>query len=82
MSVKVSGSPINIQCTEHDFPEFPELLFGKTDKGVTYIDASAYLQNTGLSINTFFADYKGAVEAIIKSHGLDEELSLPIHLFR
>lgn len=73
MSVKVSGSPINIQCTEHDFPEFPELLFGKTDKGVTYIDASAYLQNTGLSINVFFVSYKRAVEAIIKSHGLDED---------
>ena len=73
MSVKVSGSPINIQCTEHDFPEFPELLFGKTDKGVTYIDASSYLQNTGLSINTFLTDYKGAIEAIIKSHGLDED---------
>lgn len=72
MSVRISGKPINLNCNEHTFPEFPNLLFGDTDGGQTYVDATVYIQGTGLSINSFFATYKGPIDAIVKALKRDE----------
>lgn len=72
MAIKISGKPITLNCTEPNFPEFPDLLFGTTESGVTYIDTTLYLQNTGLSLNNFLLLYKGPIEATVKSRELDE----------
>ena len=63
MTFKPSGKPLNIQCKEQAFPEFPELLFGTTTDNGSVFDATSYLQSNQLTVDDFL---------LIKSYELDE----------
>jgi hypothetical protein len=71
----ISGKPVDLSCTEHAFPEFPDLLFGTTpDNGTTYFDATDYLQSKDLSITVadFFERYKTQIKSLQQSYLIQE----------
>lgn len=75
MLPKITGKPLQLTCSEPDFPEFPDLLFGTSiDNDISFFDATAYLQNKGLSITAmdFFNKYEEPIMALVKSYNLDE----------
>lgn len=73
MSIKVSGKPLNITCTEHAFPEFPDLLYGRqSDDGIMYFDASAYIQSKKLTVGVadFLTKCEWQIERLLTSYGV------------
>lgn len=71
MTVKVSGKPTDLKCTEQAFSEFPDLLFGnKTDNGI-YFDATSYIQNKPITVDDFLRKCDWEIEALIKSYELN-----------
>lgn len=74
MKLKVSGNPVNIQCNEQAFPEFPKLLFGQIEKS-TYFDASLYLQETNqnISINDFINQCEQFILKLCTSYNIDTD---------
>lgn len=66
----------NITCTEQAFPEFPHLLIGEaTDKSIKYFDATAYLNNSGLSLYSaedFLKNYFHPISALVTAYELDK----------
>lgn len=77
MQKPLSGNRIeNITCTEQVFPEFPQLLIGEaTETGIKYFDATAYLNNTGLSAYSaedFLNNYFHPINALITAYELDK----------
>ncbi len=77
MQNATSGKRIeNILCTEQAFPEFPQLLIGESSEtGIKYFDATAYLNNTGLSAYSaedFLKNYFHPINALITAYELDK----------
>lgn len=75
MFPKISGKPLQLKCSEHAFPEFPDLLFGDTGDSISYFDATAYIQTKGLDINIidFFKHYEYPIKALMSSYGVSDE---------
>lgn len=74
MAIKVSGKPLNITCTEHAFPEFPDLLYGRqNDDGIMYFDASEYLKSKKVGVTDFFTKCESMIEQLIASYGVPAE---------
>lgn len=74
MSLKISGSPVNIQCNKQALPEFPNLLFGEIDKSI-YFDASLYLQEThpDITVSDFMQQCEQFIEKLLGSYGMESE---------
>jgi hypothetical protein len=71
MLKNVSGKPLNLTCNEQAIPEFPEMLFGtSSEDGVTYFDATVYIQKkqSSLNVKDFFRDYKPQIESLCNAY--------------
>ena len=76
MCPKISGKPIQLTCSEPALPEFPDLLFGSSiDNDISFFDATAYLQNKGLSVTVtdFFQKYEAPIEALMSAYGMEAD---------
>ena len=45
---------IKLQCKEQSFPEFPNLLFGQSESGRSYFDATHYLSKMTERVSFLF----------------------------
>lgn len=79
MAAEFSARPSTIICTEQQFPEFPDMLFGKSSEGTVFFDATEYLQkqHSSLAVDQFFQQYEQAITALAESYNLDKR---DIHL--
>lgn len=73
MTSRISGKPINLNCTEQVFSEFPNLLFGKTNDNGMFFNATSYLQNKPITVDDFFKKCDWMIETLIRSYNLDEK---------
>ena len=80
MQLKISGNPVNITCTEHSFPEFPNLLFGQIEK-TSYFDASAYLQNSHpeIKLEDFMSVCEPFILRLLKSYEMKSEKAFVVN---
>ena len=78
-----SGRSENIKCKEQSFPEFPDLLFGTTIDGITYFDATHYLQKQEGSksctpeqayerVKEFMFSYSIQILALAQTYGIEQ----------
>lgn len=74
MSKYIEGTPIKLTCSEQAFPEFPDLLFGKTTDGITVFDATHYLQkqSPASTLDEFFAWYEVPIVALQAAYSISE----------
>lgn len=65
---------IKLKCTEQSFPEFPNLLFGQSDFGRTYFDATIYLSNMTepRPIQPFFTQYRYQIKALCDTYEISD----------
>lgn len=65
---------IKLKCTEQSFPEFPNLLFGQSDFGRTYFDATIYLSNMTepRPIQSFFTQYRYQIKALCDTYEISD----------
>lgn len=68
---------VNIKCTEQSFAEFPDLLYGtSTEDGITYFDATAYLNSRGVgeyyTTDGFLKNYFHPISALAGAYQLDK----------
>lgn len=74
MPFKISGTPINLTCTELGFPEFPNLLFGTIEGDATYIDVTKHLKDhQGLNVQSFLNAYEAPIQALVRANNIDPE---------
>lgn len=72
MSVKNSEKTTKLTCTEHIFSEFPDLLYGTTTDGITYIDATSYLQTKNhKTIEDFWTQYRCPIESLLSENSIE-----------
>lgn len=64
---------IKLQCQEQSFPEFPNLLFGKSEDGRSYFDATHYLSKMTepTPIQPFFTQYRYQIKALCDTYEID-----------
>lgn len=65
---------IKLKCTEQSFPEFTNLLFGQSDFGRTYFDATIYLSNMTepRPIQPFFTQYRYQIKALCDTYEISD----------
>ena len=65
---------IKLKCTEQSFPEFPNLLFGQSDFGRTYFDATIYMSNMTepRPIQPFFTQYRYQIKALCDTYEISD----------
>lgn len=65
---------IKLKCTEQSFHEFPNLLFGQSDFGRTYFDATIYLSNMTepRPIQPFFTQYRYQIKALCDTYEISD----------
>lgn len=66
---------INLICKEPSFPEFPNLLFGKSETGRSYFDATYYLskQTEPTPIQPFFTQYRYQIKALCDTYEIKDD---------
>lgn len=65
---------ILLKCEEQTFPEFPNLLFGRSESGQSYFDATSYLSKMEepVTIQSFFSQWRYQIKAICDSYKIDD----------
>lgn len=66
---------IKLQCKEQPFPEFPNLLFGQSEPGHSYFDATHYLSKmTELRpIQPFFNQYRYQIKSLCDTYEIKDD---------
>ena len=66
---------IRLQCKEQSFPEFPNLLFGQSESGRSYFDATHYLSKMteAKPIQPFFNQYRYQIKALCDTYEIKDE---------
>ncbi len=64
---------IKLKCEEQSFPEFPNLLFGQSEAGRSYFDATHYLpkMTDPMPIQPFFTQYRYQIKALCDTYEID-----------
>mgnify|MGYP007107908030 CR=1 FL=1 len=63
---------IKLQCKEQTFPEFPNLLFGQSESGCSYFDATHYLSKLTepKPIQSFFNQYRYQIKSLCDTYDI------------
>lgn len=66
---------IDLKCEEQSFPEFPNLLFGQSETGRSYFDATHYLSKMTdpMPIQSFFNQYRYQIKALCDTYEIDND---------
>lgn len=66
---------IKLECKEQSFPEFPNLLFGQSEDGHSYFDATHYLSKMTepMPIQSFFAQYRYQIKALCDTYEINDD---------
>lgn len=66
---------IHLKCEEQSFPEFSNLLFGKSETGRSYFDATHYLSKLTepRPIQPFFNQYRHQIQALCDTYSIDSD---------
>lgn len=66
---------IKLKCEEQSFPEFPNLLFGKSEAGQSYFDATHYLSKMTepMPIQPFFSQWRYQIKAMCDTYEIDDQ---------
>lgn len=75
MTIPCPGKQTNIICKEQAIPEFPHMLFGGANDGISYFNATLYLQNTksSSSVEDFLTQYQVQIEALANAYEIKPE---------
>lgn len=70
----LSATPTSVVCKEQAFPEFTDMLFGKSSDGTNFFDATHYLQKrkSTLTPDEFFRSLAVPIEALVDSYEIPE----------
>lgn len=65
---------IILKCEEQSFPEFPNLLFGKSETEHSYFDATHYLSKMTepMPIQSFFNQWRYQIKALCDTYEIDD----------
>lgn len=65
---------IRLKCTEQSFPEFPNLLFGQSELGRSYFDATYYLSKLTepKPIQPFFNQYRYQIKSLCDTYEISD----------
>lgn len=66
---------IKLQCKEQSFPEFPNLLFGQSESGHSYFDATHYLSQMTepKPIQPFFNQYRYQIKSLCDTYEIGDD---------
>lgn len=66
---------IKLKCKEQSFPEFPNLLFGQSESGCSYFDATNYLSKMTepQPIQPFFSKYRYQIKALCDTYEINDD---------
>ncbi len=66
---------IKLQCKEQSFPEFPNLLFGQSESGRPYFDATHYLSKMTepTPIQPFFNQYRYQIKSLCDTYEIQPD---------
>lgn len=66
---------IRLICEEQSFPEFPNLLFGKSESGQSYFDATHYLSKMTetMPIQPFFTKWRHQIKVLCDTYEIDDK---------
>lgn len=66
---------IKLQCEEQSFPEFPNLLFGQSESGRSYFDATHYLSKMTepKPIQPFFSQYRYQIKSLCDTYEIGDD---------
>lgn len=66
---------IKLQCKEQSFPEFPNLLFGQSEDGRSFFDATQYLSKMTdpMPIHPFFTQYRYQIKALCDTYEISDD---------
>lgn len=66
---------IKLQCKEQSFPEFPNLLFGQSEAGRSYFDATYFLSKMTEPqlIQSFFSHYRYQIKSLCDTYEINND---------
>lgn len=66
---------IKLKCKEQSFPEFPNLLFGQSESGRSFFDATHYLSKMTepMPIQPFFNQYRYQIKSLCDTYGIKDD---------
>ena len=66
---------IKLKCQEQSFPEFPNLLFGQSEDGRSYFDATYYLSKMTdpMPIQPFFSQNRYQIKALCDTYDISND---------